>query len=56
MGLNIAQVSTSWTSQARGAIDHTQGELARSYALCVGVHMSVENICLLRICACVCVH
>ena len=32
-----------------------QGELARSYALCVGVHMSVENICLLRIYACVCV-
>ena len=25
--------------------------VARSYVLCVGVHMSVENICLLRICA-----
>ena len=25
-------------------LDHTQGELARSYTLCVGVHMSVENI------------
>ena len=52
---SIAQVSSSWTSLARGARSYTRGASYRSYALCVGVHMSVENICLLRIYACVCV-
>ena len=41
----------------QGELDHTQGELARSYALCVGVHMSVENISYMSVenmCMCLC--
>ena len=50
---SIAQVSTRWTSQARGA---------RSYTLCVGVHVYVETICVymhvfvcIR-CVCICAY
>ena len=39
---SIVQVSTSWTSLTRGA---------SSYTSCVGMHMSVENICVFM-CTC----